>query len=127
MLLAPAVDFTSKLLWPRLPTNARETLELVGEWPLPSSYEAKAIPLTSKLMEDGKAWSILPGPVPIGAPVRVLQGQQDPDVPWRHAVDLFQAIESSDGVFSLIKDGDHRLSRPRDIFRMISAVEEVSI
>jgi dipeptidyl aminopeptidase/acylaminoacyl peptidase len=64
-------------------------------------------------------------PVPIDVPVRILQGGADPDVPWRHALELAQAISGRDVVFSLIKDGDHRLSRPQDIARMIAAVAEV--
>ena len=76
-------------------------------------------------LEDGARWSILPGPVPIEPPVRILQGGDDPDVPWRHALELAQALNSSDVVFTLIKDGDHRLSRPQDIARLIAAVAEI--
>jgi len=57
--------------------------------------------------------------------VRILQGGDDPDVPWKHALELAQAIKSQDVVFHLIKDGDHRLSRPQDIARLIAAVDEV--
>jgi dipeptidyl aminopeptidase/acylaminoacyl peptidase len=64
--------------------------------------------------------------VPIEAPVRILQGGEDPDVPWRHALELAQAIKSPDVVFSLIKDGDHRLSRPQDIARLVAAVDEAA-
>jgi dipeptidyl aminopeptidase/acylaminoacyl peptidase len=64
--------------------------------------------------------------VPITAPVRILQGGEDPDVPWRHALELAQALRSPDVVFTLIKDGDHRLSRPQDIARLIAAVAEVT-
>ena len=61
----------------------------------------------------------------VSAPVRILQGGADPDVPWRHALALAEAIEAEDLVFSLIKDGDHRLSRPADIARLIAAIEEL--
>ncbi|MDZ4053373.1 MAG: alpha/beta hydrolase, partial [Phenylobacterium sp.] len=61
----------------------------------------------------------------IQAPVRILQGGADPDVPWRHALELAQALNSDDVVFSLIKDGDHRLSRPQDLARLLAALEEV--
>jgi dipeptidyl aminopeptidase/acylaminoacyl peptidase len=63
--------------------------------------------------------------VPIEVPVRILQGGADPDVPWRHALELAQAIRGEDVVFSLIKDGDHRLSRPQDIARLLTAVAEL--
>jgi dipeptidyl aminopeptidase/acylaminoacyl peptidase len=65
--------------------------------------------------------------VPITAPVRILQGGADPDVPWRHALQLAQALNSDDLVFSLIKDGDHRLSRPQDLARLLAALDEVCL
>ena len=68
----------------------------------------------------------MPGPVPIEVPVRVLQGGEDPDVPWRYALELAQAIKSQDVVFTLVKAGDHRLSRPQDIERLVAAVAELA-
>ena len=57
-----------------------------------------------------------------GCPVRILQGVEDPDVPWQHAVELVSRLASDDVVLTLVKDGDHRLSRPEDIERLIGAV-----
>lgn len=68
---------------------------------------------------------ILPGPIRLGAPVRILQGGADPDVPWRHALALSEAIEDDDLVFTLVRDGDHRLSRAGDLARLAAAVAEV--
>ena len=124
-LIAPAADFTDQLIWPSLTESQRETIEREGAWISPSTYEPPGLPLTRALIEDGALWSILPGPVEIGAPVRILQGARDRDVPWRHALKLGQAITAEDVVFTLIKDGDHRLSRPQDLKRMIAAVEEL--
>ena len=124
VLLAPAPDFTEKLMRPQLPAEALAALERDGVWLQPSAY-GDPNPIARALLDDGDRWSILPGPVNVTAPVRILQGGDDPDVPWRHALDLAQAIKSDDVVFSLIKDGDHRLSRPQDIDRLITAVEEV--
>jgi dipeptidyl aminopeptidase/acylaminoacyl peptidase len=56
--------------------------------------------------------------------VHILQGVQDPDVPWRHAVDLVSRLAREDVVLTLIKDGDHRLSRPEDLERLMNAVAE---
>ncbi|MDB5419354.1 MAG: hypothetical protein JWP50_2773 [Phenylobacterium sp.] len=125
VLVAPAPDFTEKLMAPEIPPEGRADLDRDGVWLRPSLY-GDPYPITRALLEDGARWSILPGPVPIEAPVRILQGGEDPDVPWRHALELAQAIKSPDLVFSLIKDGDHRLSRPQDIARLIAAVEELS-
>ena len=124
VLVAPAPDFTEKLMAPGIPPEGRAALAADGVWLRPSAY-GDPYPISRTLLEDGARWSILPGPVPIAAPVRILQGAEDPDVPWRHALELAQGLNSQDVIFSLIKDGDHRLSRPQDIARMIAAVEEL--
>ena len=125
VLIAPAADFTEKLIWPRLTDEQRREIMTQGSWTRPSAYEPEGLPVTRALIEDGARWSILPGPVPIHVPVRILQGGEDEDVPWCHALGLHQALESRDTVFTLIKDGDHRLSRPQDLERIVQAVEEV--
>jgi pimeloyl-ACP methyl ester carboxylesterase len=126
VLIAPAADFTEKLIRPSLPSEARAALARDGVWRRPSLYDASGYPMTRALIEDGARWSILPGPAPIEAPVRILQGGADPDVPWTHALELANAIKGGDVVFTLIRDGDHRLSRPQDLARIIAAIEEVS-
>lgn len=125
VLIAPAPDFTEKLMKPGIPTEGLLALARDGVWLRPSLY-GDPYPIGLELLEDGARWSILDADVPIEVPVRVLQGGEDPDVPWRHALELAQLIKSPDVVFSLIKDGDHRLSRPQDIARLIAAVEEVA-
>ncbi|WP_374574595.1 alpha/beta fold hydrolase [Phenylobacterium sp.] len=124
VLIAPAADFTEKLMGPELSDEARAALAADGVWMRPSAY-GDPYPITQALFDDGARWSILPGPVPIEVPVRVLQGGADPDVPWTHALELANELKSPDVVFTLIKDGDHRLSRPQDIARLIAAVEEL--
>jgi pimeloyl-ACP methyl ester carboxylesterase len=124
-LIAPAPDFTEKLMAPEIPPDGRAALAADGVWMRPSDY-GEPYPITRTLLEDGARWSILGAePVPIEVPVRILQGGADPDVPWRHALELAQAIKGEDVVFSLVKDGDHRLSRPQDIARLIAAVGEL--
>ncbi len=125
VLIAPAADFTGRLLEPRLSAQARSAIARDGIWTRPSAYGDEGYPITRALLEDGARWSILPGPVAVEAPVRILQGGADPDVPWRHGLELALALKSEDVVFSLIRDGDHRLSRSADLRRMIAAVEEV--
>lgn len=125
ILIAPAADFTEALMEPELSPEAKAAIAAEGEWIRPSEYDGDGYPITRRLLEDGRGWSILPGPVEITVPIRILQGGQDPDVPWSHALKLAHALTSQDLVFSLIKDGDHRLSRPEDIARLILAVQEV--
>ena len=124
VLVAPAPDFTEKLMIPNLPPKALARIAEHGSWTRPSDYDEDGYPITRTLLEDGARWSILPGPVPIDVPVRVLQGGADPDVPWTHALELANAINSDDMVFTLIKDGDHRLSRPQDLERLVATVNE---
>lgn len=125
VLVAPAPDFTSRLMPSTFPPEAAVALRDAGVWLQPSEYGDPS-PITRALLEDGARWSILDAPVPIGVPVRVLQGGRDPDVPWAHALELAQSIKSDDVVFTLIKDGDHRMSRPQDIARLVAAVAEVA-
>lgn len=125
VLVAPAADFTEKLMAPEMSEAAKAEMAATGVWLRPSDY-GEPYPITRGLLEDGARWSILDGPVNIEAPVRVLQGGDDPDVPWRHALELAQSLKSQDVVFTLIKDGDHRLSRPQDLARLIAAVEDLA-
>ena len=125
VLIAPAADFTEKLVGPGLTPEARRAIAEDGVWYRPSEYGDAPYPFTKALMEDGARWSLLGAPIGITCPVRILQGGADPDVPWRHALELAETLDTEDVVFTLIKDGDHRLSRPQDIARLIGAVGEV--
>lgn len=126
VLIAPAADFTGKLMRPGLPPEAEAALARDGVWFKPSDYDPAGYPISRTLLDEGERWSILPGPVAITAPVRILQGAQDDAVPWRHALMLAEALAGEDVVFTLVKDGDHRLSRPEDIERLQAAVAELS-
>jgi len=77
-----------------------------------------------RLIEDGRNHLLLGGLIETGCPVRILQGVQDPDVPWTHAVELSSRLAQDDVVLTLVKDGDHRLSRPEDIERLLHVIEE---
>jgi pimeloyl-ACP methyl ester carboxylesterase len=118
ILIAPAPDFTSKLLWPELSGAAQEDIAHNGFWMRPGDY-GEPYPITRGLIEDGKKWAILDGPIDLSLPVSILQGKMDPDVPWTHALKVQERIASTDCDFHLIKDGEHRLSRESDILRLI--------
>lgn len=125
VLIAPAVDFTEELMWKRFPPAVKRELETRGVWARPSEYSAEPYPITRALIEEGRKHLLLGGMIETGCPVRILQGVQDPDVPWQHAVELVSRFASDDVVLTLVKDGDHRLSRPEDIERLLAAVAEV--
>ncbi len=112
--IAAAPDFTEELMWGNLPETARATLLEQGVLRIPSAYGGEQI-LTRALIEDGRSHLLLGAPIAITCPVRLLQGQQDPDVPWQTALRLAEKLESNDVLATFVKDGDHRLSRPRDL------------
>jgi pimeloyl-ACP methyl ester carboxylesterase len=124
VLIAPAVDFTEELMWKRFPAAIRDEIEQKGFWQRPSDYSEEPYPITRALIEDGRSHLLLGGMIESGCPVRILQGVQDPDVPWQHTVELTARFARDDVVLTLVKDGDHRLSRPEDIERLIAAVAE---
>ena len=124
VLIAPAVDFTEELMWKRFPAAVKRELEQTGAWMRPSEYSEEPYPITRRLIEEGRKHLLLGGLIETGCPVRILQGVQDADVPWNHAVELVSRIARDDVVLTLVKDGDHRLSRPEDIDRLLAAVAE---
>ena len=123
VLIAPAADFTELLMWNTFPAHVRSAIVNDGVFHAPSQYSEEPTPITRALIEDGRRHSILGGSFRVGAPVRILQGMQDPDVPWQHAMTLVEHLAEDDVTVTLIKDGDHRLSRPEDLDRLLSAVE----
>jgi pimeloyl-ACP methyl ester carboxylesterase len=124
VLIAPAPDFTEELMWKGFSTQARREIEDKGVWHRPSDY-GDPYPITKGLIEEGRNHLILGAAIDVGCPVRILQGVQDPDVPWQHAMRLTHRLPAEDVVLTLIQDGDHRLSRPQDIARIIAAVAEM--
>jgi pimeloyl-ACP methyl ester carboxylesterase len=112
--IAAAPDFTETLMWDAMAPPERETLLRDGLLRIPSQYGGEQI-VTRALIEDGRTRLLLHAPVAIACPVRLLHGMQDPDVPWETALKLAGRLQSADVQTTLVKDGDHRLSRPPDI------------
>ena len=126
-LIAPAVDFTEELMWPRLSAAARDALETDGLWLSPSAYGPEPTPLTRALFEDGRRHLLFPdGAIRSYGPTHIVQGMEDPDVPWRHALRLVEHMPADPVALTLVKDGDHRLSRPQDLTRLIAAVDQLA-
>ena len=124
VLIAPAVDFTEALIWAAMPEAVRRTVETEGRWLRPTSYGPEPYAITRALIEDGRRHLMLDGPpIVTGCPVHVLQGMADPDVPWRHAMRLVEQMPWDEEVTKLIRDGDHRLSRPGDLDRLEAALD----
>ena len=126
LLIAPAPDFTETLMWARFPQAVRDEIMAEGQWMRPSEYDLEGYPITRALIEDGRENLVLEkGRIPIGVPIRVLQGMKDEDVPYAHALTLVEQLAGDDVEFTLVKGGDHRLSEPADIDRLIRTAKEL--
>jgi pimeloyl-ACP methyl ester carboxylesterase len=126
VLIAPAPDFTEQLMWNGFSPEIRDEITTKGVWMRPSEYgDGTPYPITRALIEEGRNHLLLGSAIEVGCPVRILQGAQDPDVPWQHAFALAHRLPADDVVMTMIQDGDHRLSRPQDIARILAAVAEI--
>lgn len=126
LLIAPAADFTERLMWAGFTDEVKREIETMGAWEQPSGYGAEPYLITKRLIEDGRRWLVMGGPIKFAGPVRILQGGRDPDVPEAHARALAALIESPDLCFDLIPDGDHRLSRPQDLEKLTALTSELA-
>jgi pimeloyl-ACP methyl ester carboxylesterase len=126
VFIAPAPDFTEELIWPSLGEEARRTLIAEGRIVNPSAYADEPTIITRRLIEDGRKHLVLGTRIAIAAPIRILHGMADPDVPWRHAVRFAEAIASEDLTVTLIKGGDHRLSTERELARLVASIRSLS-
>lgn len=113
--IAAAADFTERLLLGRLNAAERAAFERIGLRREPSRFEEDGYPFTWKLVEDGRRHLLLDAPINLAMPVRLLHGMQDPDVPWAISLEIADRLRSADVRVHLVKDGDHRLSRPADL------------
>jgi pimeloyl-ACP methyl ester carboxylesterase len=126
VLIAPAPDFTEELMWKNFSEEVRNEIETKGQWERPSVYGDDPYPITKKLIEDGRKHLVMGKPIQVKCPVRILQGVLDPDVPWQHAMKLVSCLAQDDVTMTLIKDGDHRLSRTEDIERLLKTVDDLA-
>jgi pimeloyl-ACP methyl ester carboxylesterase len=122
VLVAPAPDFTQELIEPSLTAKERQSLVERGYFEEHSEYSPEPNIYTRALMEDGARNAVMSGIIETGCAVHILQGMADPDVPYRHALKLMEFLPADDVVMTLIRDGDHRLSRPQDLARLEAAV-----
>jgi pimeloyl-ACP methyl ester carboxylesterase len=120
VLIAPAPDFTDRLMWASFDAEQKRQIIEEGRWIRPSPYDPAGYPITRELIEEGRSWNLMEKEIPLDIPVRIIQGGLDEDVPWSYSFQLVERLRSTDVVWTLIKDGDHRLSRPEDIKRIVA-------
>jgi pimeloyl-ACP methyl ester carboxylesterase len=127
VLIAPAPDFTAELVEPSLTEAQKNDLMEQGYFEEPSEYSPNPYIYTRALIEDGRNNLVLKGIIETGCPVHILQGMQDEAVPYQHALKLVEHLPVDDVTLTLVRDGDHRLSRPEDLellIRTVSALAE---
>ena len=122
VLVNPAQDFTERLMWPGLPDHVRQAIVRDGEALIVEEGLGEYV-LTRRMFVEACDWLLLNGVIDIAAPVHILQGRKDDVVPWRHQVELIERLQGGDISLDLIADGDHRLSTPADLVRLVEAVE----
>ena len=125
LLIAPAPDFTQKLTYAEWSEDQRETLKRDGIVYVPSDYD-EPYEYSRELMEDGQQNQILDAPIKFDGPVRILQGAADPVVPWAYSRQILDVITSDDVDYTLVKSGDHSLSAPQDLDRLLRVAKELS-
>lgn len=121
--IAAAPDFTERLMWDHFPPEAKKALETDGICYEPSNYDDGPNPITMKLIEEGRNHLVLDKHLAIHCPVRLIHGMKDEEVPWGHVMLMRDQLLSDHVTMTLIKDGDHRLSREQDI-RLICRITE---
>lgn len=122
VLVNPAQDFTDRLMWPGLADHVRQAIVRDGEALITEPGLGDYV-LTRTMFDEAKSWMLLDGPVEITAPIHILQGREDDVVPWRHQAALIERLRGGDVRLDLIEGGDHRLSSPAELARLIVAVE----
>jgi pimeloyl-ACP methyl ester carboxylesterase len=126
VLIAAAPDFTERMLLKGLSAEDRVRLERDGRLERPSQYSPEPSVFTWKLIEEGRKHLLLDKKLVLPCPVRLLHGQSDPDVPWEYSLQIARHLEAPEVVTTFVKGGDHRLSTPADIARLVATVEELA-
>src|SRR5690606_14969114 len=124
LLIAPAADFTERLMWPGFSPEQQAKLMTEGRLELPSAYSPEPNVITREMIEDGRRHLIMDAPFPFDGMVRILAGGEDPDVPLAHVLALLPVLQAKDVKVHRIPDGDHRLSRPQDLKELVAVASE---
>lgn len=125
LLIAPAADFTERLMWPGFTPDQQQRLMAEGRLELPSAYSPEPTVITREMIEDGRRHLLLNDYVPFGGRIWVIAGGEDPDVPLDHVYALMDRLQSVETKSLVIADGDHRLSRPQDLAKLIEIADEI--
>jgi len=123
--VAAAPDFTPRM-WADLTAEQHKAVTEQGFVDVPTQYGDTPYRLTRALFDDGREQRVLTSPLPLDIPVRLIQGTNDPDVPWGGTLEIAEAMPGADVEIILVPGGDHRLSTERDLKRLIRITGDVA-
>lgn len=121
VLINPAQDFTERLMWPGLADHERQAILRDGETTIVEEGLGVYV-LTRAMFEEARSWLLLDETIPVSVPIHILQGREDPTVPWHHQLALIDRLSGGHVHLDLIAGGDHRLSSEADLHRLIETV-----
>lgn len=122
--LAPAPDFTEHMRSVALSGAQLASLSSQGYCDIHTQYDdCQPYRIRQTLLDEGGNHLLLHAEIPIEVPVRLIHGLQDPDVPWQRSMDIMDKLRSTDVEVQLIKSGQHRLSEPEDLQRMLRTLD----
>lgn len=122
--IAAAPDFTEDIWLREMKPEHRAVVESEGVLWVPSDYGSD-YPITHQFILDGRNHLLLNDVIGLEIPMHLIQGQQDADVPWETALKIAERVIGEDVVVTLVKDGEHRLSRPQDLALIFEAVQRL--
>ncbi len=124
--IAAAPDFTEDLMWAKMSDANRQALETDGFFDEPSPYDEAPTRITKTLIEDGRERLVLRSPLALRAPMRLLHGSADPDVPLSVGLRLLHHVDCKDARLVVLKGAGHRLSEPAELDLLEKTVEELA-
>ena len=124
--IAPAPDFTRRMWQEDFGDAEREAIQRDGRVTVPSEYSEDGYVITRNLLEEAEQHMLLDAPIPIRCPVRLLHGMRDEAVPWETSLRIAERLETDDVEATLVASGDHRLSEPTDLERMLRTLEDLT-
>ena len=115
---AAAPDFTEDLMSKEFSSEQKQQMETQGFVEIPNCYDEEPYKITKALLDDGRDHLLLKAEIPLDCPVRLIHGDKDEDVPWQTSLRIAEKLRTTDVETLFVKNGDHRLSEPRDLDRL---------
>ena len=123
--IAAAPDFTERLMWAGFSEVEKQELKHNGKIELPSDYSDEPYIISLALIEDGREHLLLDKPILLDVPVRLIHGEKDMDVPVETSHMLSACLSSEDVEITLVKGGEHSLSEPKDLKRLMNTLDQL--